>query len=346
MIGKTNATGMSIDLSSLSISADKVASGTKFINNDGEINIGTLPYLNTSTFGNADETSFDQSPIIDKAWNQYVGAFDYNLNGYFNGLTRVHIPNMIPANIKAGVKVGGKNAYLEGTFTSDANAQSQYMLSGQTAYVNGNKITGSMPYIGAHDTYKRLDQDGNSLYVAMTNGAHIENADIGYPRVLVPYNAIANATGVTSDKIIKGQSCLNVSGSKDYLEEVHDNFLDKVTASAIYTNYSSFINALSSEDGLVYDSNGPFWPDWPNVVFMTGIGVSDVACVSSGARYIFQVKGEILICVRFLRDMYGGQGRLKIYVKAYVPSGSYASNATITIRFRGGISSNTISNWS
>lgn len=55
------------------------------------------------------------------------------------------------ANIKAGtlVKVGDTNdddriINVTGTFTSDANAKSTDIINGKTAYVNGQKITGSL----------------------------------------------------------------------------------------------------------------------------------------------------------------------------------------------------------
>jgi len=46
-----------------------------------------------------------------------------------------------PADIKVGVVIDD----ITGTFTSDANAVAGNVLSGKTAYVNGNKVTGTMP---------------------------------------------------------------------------------------------------------------------------------------------------------------------------------------------------------
>ena len=48
-------------------------------------------------------------------------------------------------NIKSGVNLFGVN----GTFTSDANAVAGNILKGKTAYVNGNKITGTISSKGA-----------------------------------------------------------------------------------------------------------------------------------------------------------------------------------------------------
>ena len=50
------------------------------------------------------------------------------------------VSNLSAANIKTGVTVGG----VAGTFTSDATATAAQILSGKTAYVNGQKVTGTI----------------------------------------------------------------------------------------------------------------------------------------------------------------------------------------------------------
>lgn len=138
---------------------NKVLMGYTAITKDSndEVNEGTIPTLSGNAFGGADETAFDTSPIVGAANNNAVGAFDYPLHGYFdNDAVRVHIPNLLPNNIKAGVKVGGKKASLTGTFTSDANAQSSQILTGRSAYVNGVKVNGTMPIQNAETDGDRV----------------------------------------------------------------------------------------------------------------------------------------------------------------------------------------------
>ncbi len=51
-------------------------------------------------------------------------------------------------NIKDGVEIAG----IAGTYTADATAAANQILSGQTAYVKGEKITGTIPtYDGASE---------------------------------------------------------------------------------------------------------------------------------------------------------------------------------------------------
>lgn len=73
--------------------------------------------------------------------------------------------NISAGNIKAGVnvKVGdansaGRISNVTGTFTNDGTAAAGDILSGKIAYVNGNKITGNIPSLGA-TTYNASTSD-------------------------------------------------------------------------------------------------------------------------------------------------------------------------------------------
>ena len=63
--------------------------------------------------------------------------------GYYDGSDTwafLNEPNLISNNIRAGSSIFGVN----GNFTADATATAGQIASGATAYVNGNKITGTM----------------------------------------------------------------------------------------------------------------------------------------------------------------------------------------------------------
>lgn len=115
----------------------------------GDIRSGKTAYVgNAKVTGTATEkaaTTYDVSSS-----DQTIAAGQY-LTGA-QTIRRVTTSNIDAGNIKKGVvvKVGDaadddRIAGVTGTFTSDANAAAGDILSGKTAYVNGNKITGSIP---------------------------------------------------------------------------------------------------------------------------------------------------------------------------------------------------------
>ncbi len=62
------------------------------------------------------------------------------------GLPAADRAKLIPGNIKAGVTFfEGTPRAVAGSFTADADAGAADLLSGRTAYVNGEKVTGSIP---------------------------------------------------------------------------------------------------------------------------------------------------------------------------------------------------------
>ena len=71
------------------------------------------------------------------------------LNFSGGGLAAAEAAKITPENLKTGVSVTVNGKTVAGTFTADGTAAAGDMLEGKTGYVNGQKVTGSMPNRGA-----------------------------------------------------------------------------------------------------------------------------------------------------------------------------------------------------
>ncbi|WP_202710585.1 hypothetical protein [Sporosalibacterium faouarense] len=84
--------------------------------------------------------------------------------------------DFIESNIRSGISIFGKT----GTFTSDATASGSQILDGYTAYVNGQKITGSMLHRSSGNfSSDSVAHTGNSLLVSIPDsGYYGDNVNI------------------------------------------------------------------------------------------------------------------------------------------------------------------------
>ena len=105
-------------------------------------NVTTAGYISAGTAGNssvtltANVTTKAATTITPGTSNQTIAAGTY-LTGT---QTITGDADLVAANIKSGVNIFGVN----GTFTSDATATAADIVDGETAYVNGSKVTGTL----------------------------------------------------------------------------------------------------------------------------------------------------------------------------------------------------------
>ena len=145
----------------------------------------------------------------------------------YNGLTSVTVnavtsaidSNIVADNIKKDVSilgVTGTYAPEEGINTSDANATADDIVVNKTAYVNGQKITGTIP------TATTITGDG-SIQVSdgtIKASATISNntylySDSAERTILINLteNQIAEALGITAGKIKAGEVICGIEGT-------------------------------------------------------------------------------------------------------------------------------------
>ena len=109
-----------------------------------------------------------------------------------------------------------------------ANATAGDILKNKTAWVNGSKITGSMPNLSADTTIQH--ESGNSTKVIKADGAFIGNNTDGVRRMGFRYNGadgyitrntlfgypmsdLMNTLGITADKIVAGNTIGGIAGT-------------------------------------------------------------------------------------------------------------------------------------
>jgi len=112
-------------------------------------------------------------------------------SGYHNGSGYVvGDADLVAANIRAGKDLFG----VAGNFTADANAGAADILENKTAYVNGNKITGSMTNQGVKTiTPGTSDQALSGFYAAGSK--------------------VAGDSDLIAENIVRGKNIFGVEGS-------------------------------------------------------------------------------------------------------------------------------------
>lgn len=158
-------------------------------------------------------------------------------------------------NIKKDIQIFDVTGSLEeGIDTSDATATENDLVQGTTAYVNGDKLYGTLEdrrsdnldidatYVMANDEFETLYVRGSSLYNNVVVDSSTET------NTVTPYNLITPEIGLAPEKIKKDEVILGVTGTYEGTSSK-----SKIK---LFNNTSEMNSSTGNEDGdiaLVYD---------------------------------------------------------------------------------------------
>ena len=152
------------------------------------------------------------------------------------------------------------NFTAEGIDTSDADATIQDIASDRSAYVNGVKLYGEAYAVNAEDT---MQVEADSVEYNADNNTIENYHTITYPQLYRPdskFNIsssgsdIASAVGLTSDKILKGNTILGVEGTAEAGEGIDTSDAD-ATSEDIISGKTAYVNGEKIEGTIetLYD---------------------------------------------------------------------------------------------
>ena len=123
--------------------------------------------------------------------------------------------NLVAENIKSGVPIFG----VEGSYTSDATATASDIVSGKTAYVNGEKVAGNIYMISqGHLTFSEASVNNTNIQFVAGPASGIVGRLIGESSTLymnVPSTEFGDATAadVAAGKTFTSSNGLQVAGT-------------------------------------------------------------------------------------------------------------------------------------
>lgn len=208
------------DISGVTATADKVLEDSTFIDAEGEEVTGTMP-----NNGGLSAT------IMLKSSTAKIPQ------GYHDGSGTISIDEseqnkIISANIKSGVTILGVSGKSTVVDTANTTASADKILSGETAYVNGGKVTGTMTNNGA--VSKTLDATSNNQSYTVPKGYH-------------------DGKGAVS--ITLEEKSATPTKSTQTITPTSGKVLSKVTVAAIPSSYITTTDATATAADILVDKS-------------------------------------------------------------------------------------------
>ena len=124
---------------------------------------------------------------------------------------------------------------VTGTFTNDANAVASDIISGKTAYVNGNKVTGNIATRTGTISISNPSISGNNLVTPTIPSGYYNNAKISF-----------NRNNLYPESIKAGTNLYGVVGT--FTNDANATASDIVSGKSAYVNGQKILGNLTKSD--------------------------------------------------------------------------------------------------
>lgn len=128
---------------------------------------GVTAYVNGEKITGSAYTRGTVKAVVD-------GKPHYLQTGFYEGINIPGDTELLPENIKSGIEIYGTTGTLEVLDTSDATATAADIREGETAYVNGEKITGILVPTGTDTS----DADATADDILLNKTAYVNGEKI------------------------------------------------------------------------------------------------------------------------------------------------------------------------
>lgn len=205
-----------------------IKSGITIFGVEGTLNIGVTPdeTISNGEYGLENATSVEGDNDI--GYKIFTAEKTSSKLYETGSIVEMHITNEMLAQalsitadkIKTGEVICGVEGTLqEGVDTSDATATADDIIDQKTAYVNGEKITGILQessgtgFMDSAEGFFTYSFEGDYFKPKCHTNARILLAQNAEVEMYLPLNEVAQALGITADKIKAGETVCGIVGT-------------------------------------------------------------------------------------------------------------------------------------